>query len=55
VLVKDRDVLTLMARIELCTDRMSGFIGPNKPSSFCNYYVKPHLSVSCSAFTLKGE
>jgi hypothetical protein len=39
VSVKDHTVLVLMASLELCTNRMSGFIGPNKSSSFCNYYV----------------
>jgi hypothetical protein len=34
VSVKDRAVLALMASLELCTYRMSGFIGPYKPSSF---------------------
>jgi hypothetical protein len=40
-----------MASLELCIDRMSGFMGPDKPSSFCNYYVEPHLPASCGAFT----
>jgi hypothetical protein len=35
--VKDHTVLTPMASLELCTDRMSGFMGPNKPSIFYNY------------------
>jgi hypothetical protein len=48
--VKDRTVLTLMASLELCTDYMSGFMGSDKPSSFCNYYVEPHLPASCGAF-----
>jgi hypothetical protein len=55
VSVKDRTVLALMASLELCTDRMSGFIGPDKPSSFYNYYVKPHLPASCGAFTFWRE
>jgi hypothetical protein len=55
VLVKDYTVLVLMTSFELCTDRMSGFMGPDKPSSFCNYYVKAHLSASCSAFTFWRE
>jgi hypothetical protein len=55
VLVKDHTVLAPMASLELCTDRMSGFIGPDKPSSFCNYYVESHLPASCDAFTLEGE
>jgi hypothetical protein len=41
--------------LELCTDRMSGFMGPDKPSSFCNYYVEPHLPASCGAFTFGGR
>jgi hypothetical protein len=45
----------MMASLELCTDRMSGFMGPDKPSSFCNYYVKPHLPTSCGAFTFGGR
>jgi hypothetical protein len=40
-----------MASLELCTDHMSSFMGPDKPSSFCNYYVEPHLPASCGAFT----
>jgi hypothetical protein len=28
-------------------------MGPDKPSSFCNYYVKPHLLTSCGAFTFR--
>jgi hypothetical protein len=54
VSVKDRAVLILMASLELCTDRILGFMGPDKLSSFCNYYVKPHLPASCGAFTF-GE
>jgi hypothetical protein len=50
----DRVVLAPMASLELCTDRMPGFMGPNKPSSFCNYYVEPHLPASCGTFTF-GE
>jgi hypothetical protein len=55
VSVKDCAVLSPMASLKLCTDRMSGFMGPNKPSSFCNYYVEPHLSASCGAFTFGGR
>jgi hypothetical protein len=55
VSVKDRAVLAPMASLELCTDRMSGFMGPDKLSSFCNYYVKPHLPASCGAFTFRGR
>jgi hypothetical protein len=44
-----------MARLELCTDRMSGFMGPDKLSSFCNYYVEPHLPASCGVFTFLGR
>jgi hypothetical protein len=51
VSIKDRVILVLMASLELCTDRMSGFIGPDKPSSFCNYFVELHLPASCGAFT----
>jgi hypothetical protein len=29
-------------------------MGPNKPSSFYNYFVKPHLPASCGAFTFRG-
>jgi hypothetical protein len=43
-----------MASLELCTDRMPGFMGPSKPSSFCNYFVEPHLLASCGTFTF-GE
>jgi hypothetical protein len=31
------------------------FFGPNKPSSFYNYYVEPHLPASCGAFTFGGR
>jgi hypothetical protein len=55
VLVKDCAVLALMTSLELCTDRMSGFIGPDKPSSFYNYYIKSHLPALCSAFTFEGR
>jgi hypothetical protein len=55
VSVKDRTVLTPMASFELCTDCMSGFMGPGKPSSFCNYFVKPHLPTLCGAFTFGGR
>jgi hypothetical protein len=47
--------LAPMVRLELCTDRMSGFMGANKLSSFCNYYVEPHLLASCGAFTFGGR
>jgi hypothetical protein len=49
VSIKDRAILALMASLELCTDRMSGSMGSDKPNSFCNYYVKPHLPASCGA------
>jgi hypothetical protein len=55
VSVKDHVVFAPMASLELCTDRMSGFTGPNKPTSFCNYYVKLHLPASCCAFTFWRE
>jgi hypothetical protein len=55
MLVKDHVVLAPMASLELCTDRMSGFMGPDKPSSFYNYYVKPHLPALCGAFTFWRE
>jgi hypothetical protein len=51
----DHAVLASMASLELCTDRMSGFMGSDKPSSFYNYYVKPHLPASCGAFTFGGR
>jgi hypothetical protein len=55
VSVKDRTVLAPMASLELCTDHMSSSMGPDKPSSFYNYYVEPHLPASYGAFTLEGE
>jgi hypothetical protein len=55
VLVKDHVILALMVSLELCTGRMSGFMGPDKPSSFCNYYVEPHLPASCGAFIFGGR
>jgi hypothetical protein len=48
-------MLTPMVSFELCTDRMSDFMGPSKPSSFCNYFVEPHLPASCGAFTFRGR
>jgi hypothetical protein len=51
VLVKDRVVLAPITSLELCTDRMSDFMGSDKPSSFCNYYAEPHLPASCGTFT----
>jgi hypothetical protein len=53
--VKDCAVLAPMASLELCIDYMSGFMGPDKPISFCNYYVEPHLPASCDAFTFGGR
>jgi hypothetical protein len=55
VSVKDHTILVPMTSFELCTDRMSGFMGSDKPSSFYNYYVEPHLPVSCGAFTFWRE
>jgi hypothetical protein len=43
VLVKDCTILALMACLELYTDHMSGFMRPDKLSSFCKYYVVLHL------------
>jgi hypothetical protein len=54
VSVKDHTVLAPMASLELRTNRMSGFMEPDKPSSFCNYYVELHLPASCGGFTF-GE
>jgi hypothetical protein len=31
------------------------FMGPDKPSSFCNHFIKPHLPASCGAFTFGGR
>jgi hypothetical protein len=55
VSVKDRVVLAPMVSLELCTDSMSGFMGPGKPSRFCNYFVEPHILASCGAFTFWRE
>jgi hypothetical protein len=55
VSVKDHTILAPMASLELCTDHMSGFMLPDKPSSFCNYYVKPHLPALCGAFSFGGR
>jgi hypothetical protein len=30
-------------------------MGPDKPSSFCNYLVELHISASCGAFTFRGR
>jgi hypothetical protein len=53
--VKDHTVLAPMVSLELCIDRMSGFMRPDKSSSFCNYYVELHLSASCGAFNFGGR
>jgi hypothetical protein len=53
VSVKDCAFLVPMASLELCTDRMSGFMGPDKPSNFCNYYVESYLPALCGAFTFR--
>jgi hypothetical protein len=50
VSVKDHAVLSPM---ELCTNRMSNFMGPGKPSSFYNYLVESYLPASCGAFTFE--
>jgi hypothetical protein len=55
VLIKDYTILAPMASFELCTDRMSSFMGPNKPSRFCKYFVEPHLPASYGAFTFGGR
>jgi hypothetical protein len=55
VLVKDRTILAPMISFELCTDRMLGFMWLDKPSSFCNYYVEPHLPAPCGAFPFGGR
>jgi hypothetical protein len=55
VSVEDHIVLAPMASLELCTNHMSGFMGFDKPSSFYNYYVEPHLPASCGAFTFGGR
>jgi hypothetical protein len=31
------------------------FMGPDKPSNFCNYKVESHLPASCDAFTFGGR
>jgi hypothetical protein len=55
VSVKNRAILAPMASLELCIDRMSGFMGPDKQSNFCIYYIEPHIPVSCGAFTFGGR
>jgi hypothetical protein len=52
---KDHAILTPMVSLELCTDSMLGFMGPDKPSRFFNYYIEPHLPASCGAFTFRRE
>jgi hypothetical protein len=53
--VKDGTVSASMASIELCTNCMLGFMGPDKLSSFCNYFVESHLPALCGAFTFRGR
>jgi hypothetical protein len=55
VSIKDHTVLAPMASLELRTDRMLDFMGFDKSSSFCNYYVEPHLTASYGAFTFGGR
>jgi hypothetical protein len=55
VSVKDRAILASMTSFKLCTDRMSGFMGPGKPSSFCNYFVESYLHASCGDGTFWRE
>jgi hypothetical protein len=55
VSVKDSTILAPMTSFELCADRMSNFMRPDKPSSFCNYYVEPHLPASYGVFTFGGR
>jgi hypothetical protein len=55
VSVKDNVILVLMARLELCTNRMSDFMRLDKSNNFCNYYIKPHIPASCDAFTFGGR
>jgi hypothetical protein len=55
VSVKDCVDLAPIASFELCTNCILGFMGPGKPSSFCNYLVEPHLPASCGAFTFGGR
>jgi hypothetical protein len=55
MLFKDRTILAPMASLELSTNCMSGLMGPDKPSSFYNYYVEPHPSASSAAFTFGGR
>jgi hypothetical protein len=55
VSVNDHVILASMTSFELCTDCMSGFMGPDKPSSFCNYFIEPHLPTSCGERENKVE
>jgi hypothetical protein len=55
VSAKDRAILVPMTSLELCTDRMPGFMGPSKPSSFCNYSIERHLPASYGACTFGGR
>jgi hypothetical protein len=53
VSVKKHTILAPMTSLELCTDCILGFMGSDKPSIFCNYYVEPHLLILCGAFTFR--
>jgi hypothetical protein len=55
VSVKDHAILALMASLELCTDHMLGFMGSDKPSSFCNYYVNHTFLFRVMLLLLEGE
>jgi hypothetical protein len=45
VSIKDRAILVPMTTL-ICIDRISGFMGPGKPSSFDNYFVESYLPAS---------
>jgi hypothetical protein len=55
VSIKDHAILALIASLELYTNRMSGFMGLDKPSNFYDYYVERYLPASYGAFTFGGR
>jgi hypothetical protein len=55
VSVKDRVVLVPMTSLELCTDRMSDFMGPDNPSSFVTIMSNHTSMLRVMLLLLEGE
>jgi hypothetical protein len=55
VSIKDRTVLPLIARLELCTDRMSGFMGSDKRVVFITTMSNRTSLLHVMLLLLEGE